>query len=136
MITAILHTTTTLSDSLYLVGFSLPAALIPHAIRGAFLHKNHQKRDSSRLPHNILTDPASLQIRRFHWSLASVVLSWLPFLMMSLGYVGCSLLRDAGHQIFPWPLLAVSILFALTFGASQYLRHRMIQNLPSDTLNK
>jgi hypothetical protein len=70
-----------------------------------------------------------LKVRRYHWSLAAFVLSWLPFLVLVTGNTCCSLLVAAGYPVFPWPVLAVSLLFGLAFWVAQNMRLRSIKRL-------
>ena len=125
MIAPISPPTTTLSEVIYVLAISVPASLILHATLGMAMRRKVQSSDPS----------AAARIRKFYWSVPSLILAWLPFLIMSLGNVGCSLLRDAGYQIFPWPLLSVSLLFGIAMGACNFLRERMIKKLAPETRN-
>lgn len=132
MIAALSPPTTTLSDAICVVAVSFPAALIPHSVFWVALYRKIQGGDSALEPES--SGPSvGARIRRFYWSVPSLLLAWLPFLVMALGNVGCSLLRDAGYQIFPWPMVSVTVLFAVAFGGSYFLRHRMIEKLATET---
>ncbi len=54
------------------------------------------------------------------------LVSWFPWLMLSLGNLGVSLLRDRGFQIFPWPLLANGMLLSLWLNLARRLRARYV----------
>jgi hypothetical protein len=73
-------------------------------------------------------DPVAA-LRRYHRSGAAFLLTCLPFVIMVAGFTGCSLLRDAGYEIFPWPLLAVCLASGLSFGVAIHFRQRSILRL-------
>jgi len=52
--------------------------------------------------------------RHFHLTLPAFFATYLPMMALTIGNSGCSLLRDIGVQIFPWPLFTVCFVNALT----------------------
>ena len=131
MLAALTPPSTDLSDAVGLVAFSIPAALASHAIKAVVI--NRKARKAGLVSGHSSTGglkPADGR-RGSHWTGLSLFLTWLPFLVMTLGYVGCSLLRDAGFQIYPWPLLSVPVLFGLTVGLCEFVRRRTIRERAS-----
>ena len=133
---------TSLTDVIALFGLSLLMAVLLHLIRGQKLRLAAEvalicKRCaiSEASPSEISDDLVS-NVRRFHLSVGAFALSWLPFLVLVIGYTLCSLLRDAGYLIFPWPLLGVSLLFGFAFWAGQRIRMRVIERRISGRLNQ
>jgi hypothetical protein len=123
---------TSLTDVVALVVFSLFMAGVLHLFRGQKLRLSEEvavvcKRRSipdcgqAGLPEDML--PA---VREFHWSMAAFMLTWLPLVVLVTGFTCCSLLRDAGYLIFPWPLLTISVVSGLTLWVAQRIRLRAI----------
>jgi hypothetical protein len=126
---------TSVTDVLALFAFSLLAAGILHVIRGrkvklgediVIVLKRYGVVRSTHTDHSV---DHMLKVRKYHWSLAAFILSWLPFLMLVTGNTCCSVLHDAGYPIFPWPLLAVGLLFGLALWVAQSMRLRSIKRL-------
>lgn len=118
-----------------LFAFSLFIAVVLHLIRGQKLRlseeiavvRNGCSVSGSNRP-NPSEDLVSI-VRKFQRSVAAFTLTWLPFLVLVTGNTCCSLLRDAGYLIFPWPLLTVSLLFGLALWVAQRMRLRLISRL-------
>src|SRR5258706_367587 len=111
---------TSLTDVIALFVFSLFIAGVLHLIRGQKLRLSEEvaivcKRYSIPDPKQsgLSEEPAST-VREFHGSVVAFIITWSPFLVLVTGYTCCSLLRDAGHLIFPWPILTVSLVFGLS----------------------
>ncbi len=75
-------------------------------------------------------------IQKFHMSIVAFILSWLPFLVSAIGMICCSLLRDAGYQILPWPILAVAVVAVIAASVSHHLRMGSIRRLVSSGPNE
>jgi len=126
---------TSVTDVLAVFAFSVLAAGALHLIRGQKVRLGEdivlalKRYGVARSGHDDHTVDHMLKVRRYPWSLAAFVLSWLPFLVLVTGNTCCSLLRDGGYPIFPWPLLAVSLLFGLAFWIAQSMRLRSIKRL-------
>jgi hypothetical protein len=75
-------------------------------------------------------------IQKFHISILAFILSWLPFLVGTIGMICCSLLRDAGYQILPWPMLAVAVVAVIAASVSHRLRMGLIRRLLSSRTNE
>ena len=126
---------TSLTDVLLLFGFSLLFAAILHLIRGQRLRLCDEvsvvcKR--AAIPDACQPGPSDSLIsdaRRFHRSAVAFALAWFPFLVLVIGYTCCSLIRDAGYLIFPWPLLTVSLLFGFALWAAQRIRLHLVSRL-------
>jgi hypothetical protein len=122
------------TDVLLVFAFSLLVAGALHLIRAQKVRLGEDlalvlKRYRVARSHDDHSVEHLLKVRKYHWSLAAFVLSWLPFLVLVTGTTCCSLLRDGGYPVFPWPLLAVSLLFGLAFWAAQNMRLRSIKRL-------
>ena len=126
---------TSLTDVITLFVFSLFIAGVLHLIRGQKLRlseevsivcKRYSIPDSQQS--GLSRDPAPA-VRKFHSSAVAFILAWLPFLVLVAGYTCCSLLRDAGYLIFPWPLFTVSLVFGLALWVAQCIRLRSIRRL-------
>jgi hypothetical protein len=110
-------------------------AAVLHLIRGQKLRLSEEvalarKRypiSGSNQP--VLSEDLLSTVRRFHRSVAAFALTWLPFLVFVIGCTCCSLLRDAGYLIFPWPLLTVALLCGLVMWVVQRIRLRFISRL-------
>ena len=129
-----LSPTMPVTDLVLVFAFSLLAAGAVHLIRAQKVRLGEDlalvlKRYRAPRSHDDHSVEHMLKIRKYHWSLAAFVLSWLPFLVLATGNTCCSLLRDGGYPVFPWPLLAVSLLFGLAFWVAQNLRLRAIKRL-------
>jgi len=126
---------TSVAEVMVLFGFSLLIAAVLHLIRGQKLSLSGEvavvcKRSSmSGTNQTIPPDDLVSTVRKFHRSVMAFALTWLPFLVLVLGNTCCSLLRDAGYLIFPWPLLSVSLLFGLALWVVQRVRLRLISRL-------
>jgi hypothetical protein len=126
---------TSLTDVIALLAISLLLAGVLHLIHGQKLRLSEEvavvckKHSDSGLDHHSLSDDLVSIVRRFHRSLLAFILTWLPFLVLVLGNMCCSLLRDAGYLIFPWPLLSVSLLFGLALWVAQRIRLHLISRL-------
>ena len=133
---------TSLTDVILLFGFSLLIAAILHLIRGQKLRLSEEvavickKYSASGSKPPGVSDDLVSNVRRFHRSVAAFTLSWLPFLVLVIGNTCCSLLRDAGYLIFPWPLFSVSLLFGLALWAGQRIRLHFIRRLVSGGPNQ
>lgn len=127
----ILAPATSAVDVLLVLTLSVPLALILHLLQGL----SSSRTISAASP--IIPDPSvetaapspakvarSIFTRRY-WSTSSIFLTWFPCLVMAVGNISCSLLRDAGYQIFPWPITSVSVLFGLTLVICQGIRRRI-----------
>jgi hypothetical protein len=133
---------TSFTDVIVLFAFSLLIAAVLHLIRGWRLRPSEEvaiacKKCSvpgSNEPR--LSDDLVSKVRRFHRSVVAFTLIWLPFLVLVIGNTCCSLLRDAGYLIFPWPLLSVSLLFGFALWAGQRIRLRLISRLVSGGSNQ
>jgi len=126
---------TSLTDVIALFVFSLFIAGVLHLIRGQKLRLSEEIAIASKrysIPDSkqsgLSEDPAS-KVRKFHSSVVAFILTWLPFLVFVTGYTCCSLLRDAGYLIFPWPLLTVSLVFGLALWVAQCIRIRSIRRV-------
>ena len=133
---------TSLTDVVAIFAFSLFMTAILHLTRGqkvrlaqeiAMVRNRYSLPDSG---HPKSAEDEMLTVRKYHNSLTALILSWLPFLILVAGDTCCSLLRDAGYLIFPWPLLAVSLLFGLGLWATQTIRLRSIRRLLLRAPNK
>jgi len=122
------------TDVLLVFAFSLLVAGALHLIRAqkvrlaedlALVHKRYRVARS----HDDHSVEHMRKVWKYHWSLAAFVLSWLPFLVLVTGTTCCSLLRDGGYPVFPWPLLAVGLLFGLALWVAQNMRLRSIKRL-------
>ena len=128
---------TSLTDVIALFGFSLLVAAVLHLIRGQKLRLSEEvalacKRyaiSCSKQPG--LSEDLVSTVRRFHTSVVAFVLTWLPFVVLVIGNTCCSLLRDAGYLVFPWPLLTVSLVSGLAMWVAQRFRLRFISRLIS-----
>ena len=126
------------TDVLLVFAFSLLAAGALHLIRAQKVRLGEDlalvlKRYPVARSHNDHSVEHMLRVRKYHWSLAAFVLSWLPFLVLVTGNTCCSLLRDGGYPVFPWPLLAVGLFFGLALWAAQNMRLRSIKRLTQPT---
>jgi hypothetical protein len=126
--------TTTLTDVIVLFVFSLFVAGILHVIRGrdSILSREAtsvSRRNSGAIKNTGISDKEMASVRKFHKSLAAFTLSWVPFLVLVAGNTCCSLLRDAGYLIVPWPLMIVSLAFGIAFAVTQIIRCRFIGRL-------
>jgi hypothetical protein len=126
--------TTALTDVIALFVYALFAAAILHFIRGRdpILRGEASgvlKWKSRGGTHASISDKSMASVRRFHKSMVAFALSWMPFLVLVAGNTSCSLLRDAGYQIIPWPLMIVSGAFSSAFAVSQMIRGRYIRHL-------
>ena len=108
---------TSWQDCILLVAFTVPLALICHALIAASMFQSAKRSDNF----------TETSYRKLFWGLPSLLLTWAPLLAAVLGYIGCSLWRDAGHLIFPWPLFSVAILSGLTGYVCQWLRQSMVR---------
>jgi len=126
---------TSLTDVMLLFACSLVIGGALHLIRGnkvwlsqeiAGVRKRCSIVDSSRC--DVPTEEMAA-VRNYHRSWMAFLLSWVPFLILVAGGTCCSLLRDAGYLIFPWPLLTVALLSALAFALTQTIRVRSIKRL-------
>ena len=122
------------TDVLLVFAFSLLVAGAVHLIRAQKVRLGEDlalvlKRYPVARSHGDHSVEHMLKVRKYHWSLAAFVLSWLPFLVLVTGNTCCSLLRDGGYPVFPWPVLAASLLFGLAFWAAQNMRLRSIKRL-------
>jgi hypothetical protein len=122
------------TDVLLLFAFSLLVAGALHLIRAQKVRLSEDialvlKRYRVARSHDNHSVEHLLKVRKYHWSLAAFVPSWLPFLVLVIGNTCCSLLGAAGYPVFPWPLLAVSLLFGLAFWEAQNMRLRSIKRL-------
>ena len=122
------------SDVLLAFGFSLLVAGALHLIRAQKVRLGEDialvlKRYRVARSHDDHSVEHLLKVRKYHRSLAAFVLSWLPFLVLLTGNTGCLLLGAAGYPLYPWPLLAVGLLFGLAFWVAQNMRLRSIKRL-------
>jgi hypothetical protein len=117
---------TTLSDCLGMLGISLVAGAALHLLR-ARLGKVSGEADVLAHSTGQAKTEVLAAIKSFHWTPAAFLLSWLPLLGMSMGNIACSLWRDAGHSLYPWPMVGVSVLVAAIFAVTVVLRHRMLK---------
>lgn len=122
------------TDVLLVFGFSLLVAGALHLIRAQKVRLGEDialvlKRYRGTRSHDNHFVEHLLKVRKYHWSLAACVLSWLPFLVLATGNTCCALLGAAGYPVFPWPLLAVGLLFGFTFWVAQDMRLRSIKRL-------
>ncbi len=76
-----------------------------------------------------LTTDQLARLRRFHFSWPVFLLGCLPMLMIVMGNVGCSLLRDAGYLIFPWPVMLNGAACGASFYVVLIVRRRFIRRL-------
>jgi hypothetical protein len=126
---------TSLTDVILLFGSSLVAAAVWHLIRGQRLRLSEEAKtvakrcSASASNQSGLSDGLFSTVRKFHRSMVAFILSWLPFLVLVIGNTCCSLLRDAGYLIFPWPLLTVGLLFGFALWVAQRTRLRLICRL-------
>ena len=126
---------TSVTDVLALFAFSLLAAGILHVFRGRKVRLGEdilivlKRYGIARSAHNDHSVDHMLKVRKYLWSVAAFILSWLPFLMLVTGNTCCSVLHAAGYPIFPWPLLAAGLLFGLGLWAAQSMRLRTIRRL-------
>jgi len=133
---------TSFTDVIVLLGFSLMIATVLHLIRGQKSRLSEEvavvckRRLNPGLIQSGLIDDLVSNVRGFHRSVLAFTLTWLPFLVLMLGYTCCSLLRDAGYLIFPWPMLGVSLLFGLALWVVQRIRLRLISRLISQSQNQ
>ena len=125
---------TSWSDVVLLGVSSLAIAAVLHGLRGreaalsreaASVCRGHAIPDA--LLASLAEDPVTA-LRRYHRSGAAFLLTCLPYVIMVAGFTGCSLLRDAGYDIFPW-LLAVCLASGLSFGVAIHFRQRSILRL-------
>ncbi len=126
---------TSWSDVVLLGVSSLAIAAVLHGLRGRKAGLSEEAASVCRchaIPDALLAglaeDPVTA-LRRYHRSGAAFLLTCLPMLILVAGFTGCSLLRDAGYQIFPWPLLAVCLASGLSFGVANHFRQRSIHRL-------
>jgi hypothetical protein len=54
------------------------------------------------------------------------LVSWFPWLLFALGSIGVSVLRDHGFTIFPWPIVANSMLLCYSLCLALRLQSRYI----------
>lgn len=108
---------TSLRDCLLLVAFTVPVALVFHGVVAAPMFRAAKESASY----------SEAAYRKMFWSAPSLLLTWVPLLVGAVGNIGCSLLRDAGYLIFPWPLFSVAVLFGVAMFVCQRLRQRMIR---------
>jgi hypothetical protein len=133
---------TSFTDVIVLLGFSLLIAAVFHLVRGQKLRLSEEvavvckSRSDSGWSQSGHTDDLVSNVRRFHRSVVAFTVSWLPFLVLVIGNTCCSLLRDAGYLIFPWPLICVNLLFGLALWASQRIRLHLISRLISQGPNQ
>lgn len=132
---------TSFTEVIALFGLSLFLAAVLHLIRGQKMRLAEEvalvwkRRTISDASQSGLSDDLVSNACRFHRSVGAFTLSWLPFLVLVIGNTLCSLLRDAGYLIFPWPLLGASLLFGFAFWAGQRIRLRAIGRRISERLN-
>ena len=100
-----------------MVAFTIPLALVFHALIAAPMFQSAKASEKF----------TATAYRKLFWSVPSLFFTWAPLLASVLGFIGCSLWRDAGHLIFPWPLVSVAVLFGVTGFICQVLRQRMIR---------
>ena len=123
---------TSISDVVGIIGISLGGAVIWHGViwfwlRGLVASVIRRHTGAKETP--VVSDAQLAVARRFHRSGFSLFLSWIPTGLHALGGIACSLIRDAGYLIFPWPILASSILFALGYSLTFSIRLRRLQKL-------
>lgn len=121
-------------DAFDLVIYTIPLALLYHQILAQALKRSSQKEElkASRMGFKALGFVNAE--RRFRWTALSLLLSWLPILVMVLGAIGCSLLRDAGFQIFPWAVLGASVLCGVALPLCQKAKWMAIRNRAASEL--
>ncbi len=126
---------TSLADVVMLFAASLLFAGVWHLLRGqkvrlseelAILAKRYSIPDFGD---SDLSGDQMLTIQKYHRGLRAFIVSWLPFLVAGVGDTFCSLLRDAGYLIFPWPVLGVSLCFGLAFWMTDRIRLRSVSHL-------
>lgn len=54
------------------------------------------------------------------------LISWFPFLLCGIGFIGVSILRDRGWSIFPWPIVANCLLLSLWLYLARRLESRYL----------
>lgn len=115
------------SDALYLILLSIPLALVAHLLLISPSLRKGLKAEAETGSGVPGSQGLVVAEKRFRWTGLSLLLSWLPILAMVLGNIGCSLLRDAGFKIFPWPLIGVAVLFGVTGALCHTVRWRIIR---------
>lgn len=123
-----------MDDVLGIVGMSFVGGAIFHGILWSLL-KSHvaallRNRSADR-PNEAVSNEQLGVARRFHWTVFSLTLSWMPFALLATGNIACSLIRDAGYLIFPWAIVASSCLAGLGFSLAILLRNRRLASLLS-----
>ena len=76
-----------------------------------------------------VTADQTARLRKFHFSWPVFLLGCLPMLMIVMGNVGCSLLRDAGYLIVPWPVRLNGAACGASFYVVLIVRRRFIRRL-------
>ena len=126
---------TALSDVLLLFALSLVGAGVLHLLRG---WTNVPSREAGVLSrHASASGPGTqdrsgellTRVRGFQRGWLSFLLTWLPLVVMVAGYTGCSLLRDAGYLIFPWPILGVAVAGSVVMASTEFIRGRRTKRI-------
>src|SRR5687768_5504088 len=127
---------TSLSDCFWLLAFSMVAGSVHFLLGLAGVFRPAEARQfawslSRKEPsRNVEPAEASSVIQRYYCSPSAFFISWLPWFAFSAGSIVVSLLRDAGFQIFPWPILANCGLFSVWLLIAGRLKlHRVSQIL-------
>lgn len=131
------HPVTAASDVLLLLGWTSGLTLLFYLVMGtkwllnreaiaSILNRRASEADMRAAP--IHADQMS-RLRKFHFSWPTFLLSCLPMLVSVAGGVGCSLLRDAGYMIVPWPVMLNGAALGAAIPGVLIVRRRAIRRL-------
>jgi hypothetical protein len=124
--------TTSLADCLWILGLSIAIATGQFflgwsgLIRSIEVQKFTMALSRRNPPRSVDPGVASEAIRHFYRTPAALVVCGLPWLGLAIGYIGVSLLHDAGFMILPWPIAINSALIALWLVTAGRLKFRQL----------
>jgi hypothetical protein len=126
---------TSLTDCLWIAGITLAIASIRYALgRGGWFSLSEARQLSeycSRREPDRTIEPenATRAVGQFYRRPFSFFIFWMPLAGYGAGSIGVSLLRDAGVDIFPWPIVFNSLLLGIGLFLARVLKVRCLSRL-------